>query len=63
MLLSHMKEHANTQQMINHRPLAELDLLDDTREQQAKVRACTRLGDCAIKLSVALFLIVLLMPY
>ena len=30
------------QQMTNHRPLAELDLLDDLREQRAKVRACTR---------------------
>ena len=30
------------QQMTKHRPLVELDLLDDLREQRAKVRACTR---------------------
>ena len=38
---AYRKEHANA---ANDKPqtLAELDLLDDLREQRAKVRACTR---------------------
>lgn len=48
------------QQMTKHRPLAELDLLDDLREQRAKVRASRDLGDCRDNLrnSRSVFLIV-----
>ena len=42
LLSPHTERSMRMQQMTKHRPLAELDLLDDLREQRAKVRACTR---------------------